>query len=102
MRWFRTPFRIMDTLVQDLRYATRQLAGRPAFAVVMVLTLALGIGATTTVFSIANWIALRPVPGVRDQARLVSVELLDKRGGGLTLPQPVIEDLGVGTPTLEG
>jgi len=63
----------MDTLLQDLRYAVRQLAKNKAFTAVVVLTLALGVGANTAVFSLANWLVLRPLPGVRDADRLVAI-----------------------------
>jgi putative ABC transport system permease protein len=92
----------MKTLLQDLRYTLRQLIKLPGFTLTAVISTALGIGATTAVFSVVYAILMDPYP-YRAPDRMVHMRLLDSKGDlqsfGLTAPQwqiirrsPVVED----------
>src|SRR5271154_3440546 len=73
----------MYALAQNFRFAFRQLRKTPGFALTVVLTLALGIGATTAIFSLVEGILLRPLP-FKDAGHLVL--LGDHLGAGLNTP----------------
>src|SRR5256885_741029 len=69
----------MRTLLQDLRYGLRMLAKNSGFVAVAVITLALGVGANTTIFQLLDTIRLRTLP-VRNPQELVEIHLADRTG----------------------
>jgi len=75
----------MPNLVHDVRYAIRLLLKRPGFAAVAILTLALGIGATTAIFSVVNAVLLSPLP-FPNADRLVQVRIASSNDEGFSLP----------------
>ena len=68
----------MTNIIQDIRYALRNLRNSPVFAAIAVITLALGIGANTAIFTVVNAVFFHPIP-VKDPARLVEIFTLDQR-----------------------
>src|SRR5215471_16944008 len=84
----------MGTLLDDVRYGLRMLGKRPTFTIVAVLTLALGVGANTAIFSIVNAVLLRSLP-YQDPDRLVRI-LFNEPGVGLRdvrFSKPEMDDL---------
>ena len=89
-------------LSQDIGYGLRTMRRAPGFTAVAVLTLALGIGANTAIFSVVNAVLLRPLP-YPNAGRLVSVKRVDPRGGnvGGTISYPNFTDFREQTASLQ-
>lgn len=90
----------MDALQQDLRYAVRRLRASPGFTLVAVLTLAVGIGANTAMFSLINALMFQRLP-VRDAHRMVNVYRASRAGPLAYQFYPDFEELAASTRTLE-
>ncbi len=81
----------METLTRDLRYVIRSLRRTPGFFFVTVLTLALGIGATTAIFSVVNAVLLQPLP-YPSSDRIVQLFQVDKDGKRMSVSEPNFAD----------
>jgi putative ABC transport system permease protein len=93
----------MDSLFKDLAFGLRSLRKNPGFTVVAIITIALGIGACTAVFSVVNGVLLRPLPyGEPDRLVLVWSELRTRNVPDFPFPIPDVRDFREGTETFEG
>ena len=78
--------------MSDLKHALRSLLKRPGFTVVAIITLALGMGAATAIFSVVDAVLLRPMP-YPHQERILELRELDERGRGMPVADPNVDDL---------
>src|SRR5215203_6269941 len=69
----------MDSVIKDIRYGLRGLLKHPGFTAIVVITLALGIGASTTIFSVVNSVLLRRLP-YKTAERIIAIQELDPKG----------------------
>lgn len=90
----------MERLLQDLRYSLRTLRRNPAFALTAVLTLALGIGINTTVFSMINALLIRPMPHVNTQGVVEIHDVQLSQGTEAGMSYPDLMDARAGSSTL--
>jgi predicted permease len=92
----------MTSLFQEIRYSLRVIAKSPGFAAIAILTLALGIGANTTIFSWINSALLNPVPGISNPDEVVSLTLNKPGEKPFPFTYPDIEALRKGQQSLAG
>ena len=81
----------MQTLIRDLRYGARTLLKKPGFTLIAIITLGLGIGANTAIFSLVNTVTMRPLP-VAAAERIVEVTPLGKDAGVGAFSYPTYKD----------
>ena len=92
----------MTSFWQDVRYSLRLIAKAPGFAVIAILTLALGIGANTTIFSWINSTLLNPVPGLSNPSEVVSLTLSKPGDNPFPLTYPDLEAMRDGQQSFTG
>jgi len=90
----------MQTLWQDLRYGARMLLKKPGFTLIAILTLALGIGACTAIFSVVDAVLWRSLPFPRAE-RIISVSEVDAKDRQMTFTHPNFVDLRARNKTLD-
>lgn len=92
---------IIETTLQDVRFAIRVLSRSPVYTTVVVLTLAIGIGANTAIFSLVDAVLIRLLP-VNHPEQLVAIDTFNQRGERINFSYPLFEQLRDRTNTFRG
>src|SRR3989442_8672284 len=92
----------MTSFMQDVQYALRMIARAPGYAAITILTLALGIGANTTIFSWINASLLNPVPGLASPREVVALSLSVDAANPFPFTYPDLEALRDGQQSFAG
>src|SRR5277367_1915322 len=93
---------LMTSLWQDVQYSLRMIAKTPGYAVIAILTLALGIGANTTIFSWINSTLLNPIPGLASPRQVVALSLGRGTDNPLAFTYPDFEMMREGQHSFAG
>src|SRR6185369_6148287 len=91
----------METLLKDLRFGIRSLLKRPGFTAIAVLTLSLGIGASTAIFSVVDGVLLRSLP-YPNADQIVQLREVNKRGGRMSFAEPNFLDVRARSHSFQG
>src|SRR5215469_6534280 len=92
----------MSSFWQDVKYSLRMIAKAPGYAAIAILTLALGIGANTTIFSWINATLLNPIPGLASPRDLVTLSLSESAENPFPFNYPDVEAMRNGQQSFAG
>src|ERR1044072_8330013 len=92
---------MMETLIKDLRFGIRSLAKRPGFTAIAILTLALGSGGSTAIFSVVDGVLLRSLP-YPNADQIVQLREVTARGSQIAFAEPNFRDLQARSHSFQG